>query len=62
VKIKPRVRATLRAHGGRRVVIEGFDRHAPAFIVVTGNGCPEGAWLSPRELRRLSETVRKILK
>lgn len=63
MKIKPRVRATLRALGGRRIVVEGFGRDAPAFVVVAGGGgCPEGAWLSPRELRRLVDTARKILK
>ena len=62
-RIKPRVKVTLRALGGRRVVIEGFGRRSPAFVAVAGGGgCPEAAWLSPRELRRLVDAGRKILK
>jgi len=62
-KVRPSSRRTLRALGGRRVVIEGFGRSAPAFVVIAGGGdAPVGAWLSPPELRKLIETARKILK
>ena len=61
-KIRPKVRRTLRALGGRRVVVEGFGRRAPTFVAITGGNAPCGAWLSPGELRRLAETARKILK
>jgi len=61
--IRPSTRRTLRALGGRRVVVEGFGRRAPAFVTISGNSdVPVGAWLSPRELRRFVETARKILK
>jgi len=54
-RIKPRVKVTLRALG--------FGRRSPAFVAVAGGGgCPEAAWLSPRELRRLVDAGRKILK
>jgi len=62
-QIKARVKRTLRGLGGRRLVIEGFGRRSPAFVAVAGGGgCPEGAWLSPRELRRLIDVARRILK
>jgi hypothetical protein len=61
--IKPTSRRTLRALGGRRVVVEGFGRRAPAFVAITGGGgAPCGAWLSPTELRRLADAARRILK
>ena len=61
---RARVKATLRAYGGRRVVIEGFgDRHPRTFIAVAGGGDrPEGAWLSAAELRRLADAAKRILK
>jgi hypothetical protein len=63
MKVKPRVKTTLRALGGRRVVIEGYGRRAPAFVAVAGGGyAPSVAWLSPAALRRLANTARKILK
>jgi hypothetical protein len=63
MKVKPRVKATLRALGGRRVVIEGFGRRAPAFVaVVGGKEAPIGAWLSPGAMRRLVEAGKRILK
>lgn len=61
--IRPKVRRTLRALGGRRVVIEGFGRRAPAFVAISGGGdLPIGAWLSPPEMRRLADAVKKSLK
>lgn len=62
-KIRPTTRRTLRALGGRRVVIEGFGRRAPAFVSIAGSSdVPVGAWISPAELRRLADAARKILK
>lgn len=62
-KARPTSRRTLRALGGRRVVIEGFGKHAPALVAIGGSGeAPAGAWLSPAELRRLVEAVKRILK
>ena len=62
-KIRPTTKRTMRGLGGRRIVLEGFGRHAPAFIAITaGNTTPIGAWLSPPELRRLVEAARKILR
>lgn len=62
-KVRPSTRRTLRALGGRRVVIEGFGRRSPAFVAISGNSdVPVGAWLSPTELRRFVETVKRILK
>jgi hypothetical protein len=62
VKIRPTVRRTLRALSGRRIVVEGFGRRSPTYVAITGGDRPEGAWLSPAELRRLVETGRRILK
>lgn len=60
---RARVKATLRAYGGRRVVIEGFGNRRPrTFIAVAGGDRPEGAWLSQGELRRLADAARRILK
>jgi hypothetical protein len=62
-RVRPRVKATLRALGGRRVVIEGFGRRAPAFVVVVGGKAPPiGVWLSPRALRRLAVVAKRVLK
>jgi len=62
-KIRPTTRRTLRALGGRRVVVEGFGRRAPAFVAISGGSdVPVGAWLSPNELRRLVEAARRILR
>lgn len=62
-KVRPTLRRTLRALGGRRIVVEGFGRRAPAFVAIAGGSdVPVGAWLSPAELRRLVEVGRKILK
>lgn len=61
-KVRPIIKRTLRALGGRRVVVEGFGRKSPAFVtIVGGSEAPSGAWLGPRELRRLVEAARKIL-
>lgn len=63
MKVKARVRTTLRALDGRRVVIEGYGRRAPAFIAVAGGGyAPSAAWLSPAALRHLATAIRKIRK
>jgi hypothetical protein len=62
-KIRPTTRRTLRALGGRRIVVEGFGRRAPTFVAIAAGGdVPIGAWLSPAELRRFVETARRILK
>lgn len=62
-KIRPTIRRTLRALGGRRVVIEGFGRRSPVFVAIAGSSdVPVGAWISPIELRRLVDAARKILK
>lgn len=64
-KVRPTTRRTLRALGGRRIVIEGFGRQSPAFVAiadVTGGDLPVGAWISPAELRRLVDAARRILK
>lgn len=62
-KIRPTTRRTLRAFGGRRIIVEGFGRRAPTFVAISGSSdVPVSAWLSPRELRRFIETARKILK
>lgn len=62
-KIRPSTKRTLRALGGRRIVIEGFGRRAPAFVAIAaGGGEPIGAWLPPAELRQLVAAARRILK
>ena len=61
--VRPSTRRTLRARGGKRLIVEGFGKKAPTFVAIAGgNEVPSGAWLSPRELRRLAETARRILK
>jgi hypothetical protein len=63
VKVRPTTKRTLRALGGRRVVIEGFGRRSPTFVAIAGSGeTSAGAWLSPAELRRFVDTARRILK
>ena len=62
-KIRPTTKRTMRGLGGRRIVLEGFGRRAPAFLAIAaGSTAPIGAWLSPTELRRLVEAARKILR
>ena len=62
-KIRPTTRRTLRALGGRRVVVEGFGRRSPTFVAIAGGSdAPIGAWLSPGELRRFIDTAKRILK
>ena len=62
-KVRPTTRRTLRALGGRRVVIEGFGGSSPTFVAISGGSdVPIGAWISPGELRRLVEAARRILK
>ncbi len=61
--LRPSTRRTLRALGGRRIVIEGFGGRSPAFVTITGGSdVPVGAWISPTELRRFVEAARRILK
>jgi hypothetical protein len=61
--VRPSSRRTLRALGGRRIVIENYGKHAPTFIAIAGSSdVPVGAWLSRSELRRFVETAKKILK
>ena len=62
-KVRPTTRLTLRALGGRRIVVQGFGRRSPAFVAISGGSdVPVGAWLSPTELRRFVVAARKILK
>ena len=62
-KVRPTTRRTLRALGGRRVVVEGFGRRSPTFVAIAGGSdAPIGAWLSPAALRRLVDAARRILK
>lgn len=62
-KVNPTIKRTLRALGGRRVVIEGFGRRSPALVMIAGGGeTPSGAWLSPREMRRFIEVARRVVK
>ena len=62
-KVRPTTKRTLRALGGRRVVVEGFGRRSPTFVAIAGGSdVPVGAWLSPGELRRLIAAARRILK
>lgn len=61
--IRPKTRRTLRALGGRRVVVEGFGPGTPTFVAISGGGdLPIGAWLSSAELRRFVDAARRILK
>ena len=61
--VRPSTRRTLRALGGRRVVVQGFGRRAPAFVAIAGGSdVPVGAWLSPTELRKFVEAARRILR
>ncbi len=61
--VRPTVRRTLRALGGRRVVVEGFGRGAPTFVAISGGGdIPIGAWLSTAEFRRFANAAKRILK
>lgn len=61
--IRPKTRRSLRALGGRHIVLEGFGRRAPAYITIGGaSDVPVGAWISPSELRKLVEAARKILR
>lgn len=62
-QVRPRVKATLRALAGRRVAVEGYGRRSPTFVTIAGGSdVPVGAWLSPRELRRLADVARRILR
>ena len=62
-KVRPKIRRTLRALGGRRIVVEGFGRRAPTFVAIAGGkGAPIGAWLPRAELRRFVEAARRILR
>lgn len=62
-KIRPSTRRTLRALGGRRIVVEGFGRRASTLVAITGAGFPPAvAWLSPAALRRFVAAARRILR
>lgn len=62
-KVRPLIKRTLRALGRRKIVIEGFGRRAPAFIlIVGGSDVPVGVWVSPVELRKLIAVAKRILK
>ena len=62
-KIRPTMRRTLRARGGRRLVLEGFGQRSPVFVSISGGSdVPVGAWLSPTEFRRFVSAARRILK
>ena len=61
-KVRPKLRRTLRALAGRRVVIEGFGGRSPTLVAIAGGDeVPQGAWLSSSELRRLADATKKIL-
>lgn len=61
--VRPKMRRTLRALGGRRIVIEGFGRRSPAHVIISGGSdIPVAAWITPNELRRLVEAAKKILR
>lgn len=61
-KVRPKMRRTLRALGGRRVVVEGFGARSPTFVgIAGGDEIPQGAWLAPGELRRLADAAKRIL-
>lgn len=59
--VRPRVKRSLRALSGRRVVIQGFSSRAPAFVAILGGEKPESAWLSPGELKKLVAAAKEIL-
>lgn len=62
-KIRPTTRRTLRAHGGRTVLVEGFGGRSPTFVAIAGGSdAPIGAWLSPGELRKFVNAAKRILK
>jgi hypothetical protein len=61
-KIRPTSKHTLRALGGRRVILESFGPRAPVFFAIAaGRTQPVGAWLSQTELHHLVAALRKIL-
>ena len=61
--VRPKSRRTLRALGGRRIVLESFGRRAPTFVAISGGSdVPVGAWLSPSALRQLVATAKRILR
>ena len=56
--VRPKRRRTLRALGGRRIVVESFG--ARAFVSIAGSSdVPVGAWISARELHRLVDFARR---
>lgn len=62
-KVRAKTRRTIRALGGRRIVIESFGRRAPMFMAISGGSdAPIGAWLSPVTLRKLVEAGKRILR
>lgn len=61
--VRPTTRRTLRALGGRSILVEGFGRRSPAFVSIAGGSdVPVGAWISPAELRRFVAAARRILR
>lgn len=61
-KLRPRVRRTLRAASGRKIVIENFQRGGVSLVgIMDGHGW-SAAWLRPAQLRKLAEAARKILR
>ena len=61
-KLRPRVRRTLRAASGRKIVIENFQRGGVSLVgILDGHGW-SAAWLRPAQLRQLVETARRILR
>jgi hypothetical protein len=58
-----KMRRTLRALSGRRVVIESYGPRTPSFMAISGGGEPPiGAWLSPAALRQLIAAAKEFLK
>jgi len=57
--VRPKTRRTIRALGGRRIMIESFGRRAPMFLAISGGSdAPIGAWISPVTLRKLIKALR----
>jgi len=63
-KVRPFKRRTLRALGGRRIMVQNFGKKSPTFIAITAGGDQPSihAWISPSELRRFVDAARRILR
>jgi len=61
-KMRPRVRRTLRAASGRKIVIENFQRGGVSLVGIMDGHAWCAAWLRPAQLRQLADVARKILK